>query len=46
MRKQESSSDKSTKVYTRKELVMTETTISDFDTSLYIPAIQNYRIQG
>ena len=38
--KHESSSDKSTKIYTRKELVMTETTISDFRTSFYIPAIQ------
>ena len=40
MCKQESSSDKSTKIYTRKELVMMETTISDFHTSFYIPAIQ------
>ena len=40
MFKQESSPDKSTNIYTRKELVMTETTISDFCTSLYIPAIQ------
>ena len=40
MCKQESSSDKSTKIYTRKELVMMETTISDFNTSLYIPAIK------
>ena len=38
--KQESSPDKSTKMYTRKELVMMETTISDFRTSFYIPAIQ------
>ena len=38
--KQESLPDKSTKIYTRKELVMTETTISDFHTSFYIPAIQ------
>ena len=37
---QESSPDKSTKIYTRKELVMMETTISDFHTSFYIPAIQ------
>ena len=28
------------KIYTRKEIVMTETTISDFHTSFYIPAIQ------
>ena len=40
MCKQESLPDKSTKIYTRKELVMTETTISDFHTSFYIPAIQ------
>ena len=40
MCKQESSPDKSTKIYTRKELVMMETTISDFHTSYYIPAIQ------
>ena len=40
MCKQESSPDKSTKIYTRKELVMMETTISDFHTSFYIPAIQ------
>ena len=40
MCKQESLPDKSTKIYTRKELVMMETTISDFHTSFYIPAIQ------
>ena len=40
MCKHESSSDKSTKIYTRKELVMMETTISDFHTSLYIPVIK------
>ena len=40
MCKQESSPDKSTKIYTRKELVMMETTIFDFHTSSYIPAIQ------
>ena len=40
MCKQESSPDKSTKIYTRKELVMTETTVSDFHTSFYITAIQ------
>ena len=39
MCKQESSPYTSTKIYTRKELVMMETTISDFHTSLYIPAI-------
>ena len=38
--KQESSPDEPTKRYTRKELVMTETTISYFHTSFYIPAIQ------
>ena len=40
MCKQESSPDKSTKIYTRKDQVMMETTISDFHTSFYIPAIQ------
>ena len=39
MCKQESLPDKSTKVYTRKELVMMETSISDFHTSFYKPAI-------
>ena len=36
--KQESSSDKYKNIYTRKELVMMETTISDFHASFYIPA--------
>ena len=40
MCKQESSPDKYTKIYTKKEIVMMETTISDFGTSFYIPAIQ------
>ena len=40
MSKQESSSDKSTKIYTRKELVLMEITIHDFHTIFYIPAIQ------
>ena len=40
MCKQEYSPDKSTKIYTRKELVMMETKISGFRTSFYIPAIQ------
>ena len=40
MCEQESLPDKSTKIYTRKKLVMMETTISDFHTSFYIPAIQ------
>ena len=31
---------KSTKIYTRKELVMMETTISNFCKSFYIPEIQ------
>ena len=46
MCEQESLPDKSTKIYTRKELVMMETTISDFHTSFYIPAIQklNFRL--
>ena len=38
--KQEYSPNKSTEIYTRKELVTMETTISDFHTSFYIPAIQ------
>ena len=40
MCKQESSPDNSTKIYTRKELVMREKTVSDFHTSFYIPTIQ------
>ena len=40
MCEQESLPDKSTKIYTRKELVIMETTISDFNTSFYIPTIQ------
>ena len=40
MCKQASLPDKYTKIYTRKELVMMETTISGFYTSFYIPAIQ------
>ena len=40
MCKQEYSPDESTNIYTRKDLVMMETTISDFRTSFYIPAIQ------
>ena len=43
--KQESSSDNYTKVYTRKELVMMETTIYDFYSSFYIPAIQKVAFQ-
>ena len=38
--KQDSVSEKFTKIYTRKELVMMETIISNFHTSLYIPEIQ------
>ena len=38
--KQDSASEQSTKIYTRKEIVMMETTISIFYTSFYIPAIQ------
>ena len=41
MCEQEYPTDSSTKIYTRKELVMMETTISDFRTSFYIPDIQN-----
>ena len=40
MCKQEYLLDKSTKIYTRKELVMTETTIYDFHTSFSITVIQ------
>ena len=40
MCKQESSSDNSTELYTRKELVTMEAKISDFNTSFYIPFIQ------
>ena len=40
MYKQEPSSDESTKIYTRKELVMMETKIYGFHTSFYILAIQ------
>ena len=36
----DTASGKSTKIYTRKELVMMETIISNFHTSFYIPAIQ------
>ena len=39
MCKQEFSPNKPTKIYTRKELVMMETSISDFHTSFYIPSI-------
>ena len=53
MCKQEYLPDTSTKIYTRKELVMMDTTVSDFHTSFYIPAIQklafhlpNVRILG
>ena len=40
MCKQEYLSDELTKIYTRKELVLMETTISDFRTRFYIPAFQ------
>ena len=33
-------SEQSTKIYTREELVIMETTISNFHTSFYIPEIQ------
>ena len=38
--KQDSISKKSTKIYTRKKVVMMKTTISNFCTSFYIPEIQ------
>ena len=38
--KQDTASEQSTKIYTRKELVMMETTISNFHTSFYIPEIK------
>ena len=40
MCEQESLPDKSTKIYTRKEVVMIETTTSNFHTSFFIPVIQ------
>ena len=40
MCKQDSVSEQSTKIYTRKELMMIETTISNFHTSFLISAIQ------
>ena len=40
MCKQESSPEESTTIYTRKELVMMETTIYDFHTCFYIPSTQ------
>ena len=40
MCKQEYLPDKYAKIYTRKEVVIMETTISNFHTSFYIPAIQ------
>ena len=45
MCKQESLPDLSTHIYTRKEPIMTETTISDFHTSFYIPAIKKLAFQ-
>ena len=45
MCKQEYLPDSSTKIYIRKELVMMETTISDFRNSFYIPAIQKLAFQ-
>ena len=45
MYKQEYLSDKSTKIYTRKELVMMETKNSDIHTSFYILAIQKLGFQ-
>ena len=42
MCKQESLPDKSTKIYTREELVMIQTKISYFCTSFYIPAIPKF----
>ena len=39
--KQKSSSDEYTKIYTRKKIVMTETTIYDFHTIFYIPVIKS-----
>ena len=41
----DSASKKSTKIYTRKELVAMETTISNFHQSLYISAIQKLAFQ-
>ena len=41
----DTASGKSTKIYARKELVMTEITISNFLTSFYIPEIQKLAFQ-
>ena len=38
--KHDTASEKSTEIYTGKELVMMETNISNFHTSFYIPEIQ------
>ena len=40
MRKQDSASEQSIKIYTRKKLGIMETTISNFYTNFYIPKIQ------
>ena len=47
MCKQDYASEQYTKINTRKELVMMETTISNFHTSLYIPETQKleFKIQ-
>ena len=37
--KQDTASEQSTNIYTRKELVMMDTTVSNFHTSFYIPEI-------
>ena len=39
---QDTALGKSTKIYTRKELVMMETTISNFHTSFFIPEMQKF----
>ena len=40
--KQDTASEQSTKIYTRKELVMMEKIISNFHKSFYIPEIQKF----
>ena len=41
MCKQDSASEQSEKIYTRKELVITETIFSNLHTSFYIPEVHN-----
>ena len=45
MCQQDSASGQSTKIYSRKDLVMMEETIYNFHTSIYIPLIQKLAFQ-